>query len=225
MSDFIYCIILIHGIVNQDWLCNIYNLCAMCIIAAFIPFLKKQFPHRQSYTVIHQTYCISGHAASPKQMASAGAWQGVERRGAYCNCQARSLESRSFLLHWSQSPYTCSPLPHFQTPVVRQTERFEEDVKKGNYFPQRLSPNFQLEVKTDPRPLRPKNFFRLSALNTETVDAWQIWWGHSITAGHLPTHAGLWLWALGLPKVRGENTVHDKVCCLLEWISHVRLAR
>lgn len=26
-------------------------------------------------------------------------------------------------------------LPHFQTSVVRQTERFEEDVRKGNYFP------------------------------------------------------------------------------------------
>lgn len=44
--------------------------------------------------------------------------------------------------------------------------------------------------------------------STEHRDSWcmQIWWGHSITGGHLPTHAGLWLWALRLPKVREVNT-------------------
>lgn len=96
----------LNGIFNLDSL-DKYITFVSCVSLLHLFFRKSSFPADSH--IIYQTYCISGHAVSSKQMASAGAWQGVERRGAYCNCQARSLESHSFLLHWSQSPYTCSP--------------------------------------------------------------------------------------------------------------------
>lgn len=86
-------------------------------------------------------------------------------------------------------------LPHFQTSLVRHAERFEEDVKVGKYTSQRLSFNPTCEAKAQPSPPDPKPS---SGFSNEHRGV-QIWWGDSITGGHLPTHAGLWLWALRLP--------------------------
>lgn len=61
-------------------------------------------------------------------------------------------------------------LRHFQTLLVRQSGRFRKDVKKGNYFPWHLSPNFRLGVKTDPPLLCPRrNFFLLLLLLPSTT--------------------------------------------------------
>lgn len=129
--------------------------------------------------IIYQTYCISwpwpsGHAASPKQMASAGAWQGVEKREAYCNCQARSLESHSFLLHWSQSPHTCSP----SSPLSNFSCKTEWEIwgrcEKGKLLSLTLKPRtLDLKWKLIQDHCTQK-LFQAFPLNTETVDAWQI---------------------------------------------------
>lgn len=95
-------------------------------------------------------------------------------------------------------------LPHFQTSVVRDWEIWGR-CEKGKLLSLTLKPPTRSESWSK-TTTSPKKLFQAFRLNTETVDAWQIWWGHSITGGHLPTHAGLWLWALGLPKVRGGNT-------------------
>lgn len=84
--------------------------CSKHLLLKCIIYLSKEsvLSLPASSHIIYQTYCKacprpSGCAVSPKQMASAGDWQGVEERRAYCNCQARSLESHSFPLHWSQT--------------------------------------------------------------------------------------------------------------------------
>lgn len=176
-----------------------------CVTLLHLLFLEKQFPGDSH--VIYQTYCISGHAASLKQMASAGPWQEIERRGAYCNCQARSLESHSFLLHWSQSLYTCSPSSPLSNFSCKTDGEIWGRCEKGKLLSFTHKPQLYTWGENWSKSTTSKKLFWAFPLNTAIVDAWQIWWGHSTTAGHLPAHAGLWLWALGLPKVRAENTV------------------
>lgn len=140
----------------------------MWIIAAFIFFRKGSFPANSH--IIYQTYCISGHAASPQQMASAGAWQGVEKRGAYCNCQARSLESHSFLLHWSQSPYACSPSSPLSNFSCKTDWEIWGRCEKGKLLSLTLKPQLQTWSESwSKTTTSPKTF---SGFSTERRDSW-----------------------------------------------------
>lgn len=139
-------------------------------------------------------------------------WGSQSNRRADCNCQALNFGSHGFLLHWSQSYYTCSPSFQFPNSTCRTDLKIWGGCGNGKLPSLALKP--QIQNKSESWSKSAVCQLPSSAFYTEYRQlTLKICWGCSQTGGYLPTHAGLCLWAIGLPKAKLiKNTL---IKCLL----------